>query len=115
MTQDILTAVAVAIGAFFVLRMLLARGSRVSSADARRLVDEGALLLDVRSPGEVSRGCLPGAKNIPVQSLSGRLGELEKDRAVVVYCASGMRSSRAAGVLKGAGFDVHDLGPMSAW
>ena len=99
-----------------VMAVVRARG-RVSGAQAKQLVDGGALLLDVRSPGEFGSMHIPGATNIPVQELKGRLGELgAKDRDIVLYCASGMRSGGAAGMLRGAGFtSVHDLGPMAAW
>lgn len=115
MINDVLTAVAIAAAAFFVLRFFMAARARISGADARAKVEAGALLLDVRSPTEFGGGALPGAKNIPVQSLKSRMGELDKSRAVIVYCASGMRSSRAASTLKSAGFEVYDIGPKSAW
>ncbi|MFK8003432.1 MAG: rhodanese-like domain-containing protein [Polyangiales bacterium] len=83
--------------------------------EARRLVDEGAYLLDVRSPGEYSGGHLDGSLNIPVQKLGEQVGELDTSRAVVVYCRSGMRSRSAASMLEAKGFDVYDLGRMSAW
>ena len=64
----------------------------------------------------VSVGSIAGAKNIPVSSLGQRIGELDKTRPIVVFCASGMRSSSAAAYLKRNGFnEVHDLGPASAW
>ncbi|MFK7987380.1 MAG: rhodanese-like domain-containing protein [Sandaracinaceae bacterium] len=115
MLQNLLTAVVVAVCAFVILRLVVAYRARVSSAEARRLVQDGALLIDVRTAHEVANGCLPRAKNIPVQSLAARIGELDASRPVVVYCASGIRSARAVGVLKKAGFDAHDLGPLSAW
>jgi phage shock protein E len=79
---------------------------------------QGALLLDVRTPGEFSSGHLDGAVNIPVQELESKLASLtaKKDQDVVVYCRSGHRSSQAAEVLKKAGFTkVHDLGSLSNW
>lgn len=93
------------------------KGGDVSSADARQLVQAGARLVDVRTPGEFAAGHIPGALNIPVQQLDARMSELQpKDAAVVVYCRSGQRSGNAARMLKGAGFvAVHDLGPMSRW
>ncbi|MFK7986211.1 MAG: rhodanese-like domain-containing protein [Sandaracinaceae bacterium] len=115
MAQDLLTAVVVAVCAFLILRMVLAYRSRVPSAEAHRLVQEGALLLDVRTEREVAAGALPGSKNLPIGSLTARLVELDETRPVVVYCASGVRSARAARVLKKAGFEAHDLGPLSAW
>lgn len=92
-------------------------GTAIDGVGARRLVSEGALLLDVRTPEEFTEGHLPGAVNIPVHDLSGRLGELsDRERAIVVYCRSGMRSGRAAGVLRRAGYrTVHNLGGLSNW
>lgn len=76
----------------------------------------GALLLDVRTPGEFAGGRLEGAINIPVGELARRLEELgARDRPVVIYCRSGARSATAAGVLRRAGFaDVHDLGGLGS-
>jgi phage shock protein E len=97
------------------LGALFGRG-RIDSAEARRLVAAGAVLLDVRSPEEYAERHLPGALNIPVQALAGRTAELgAPTRPVVVYCRSGMRSARAAGLLARAGFTVHDLGGMGKW
>jgi adenylyltransferase/sulfurtransferase len=50
-----------------------------------------------------------------VDELSQRLGELPRDKVVVVYCHSGARSARATGVLRRAGYQARDLGPMRAW
>lgn len=78
------------------------------------LADGEAILVDVRTPREFSSGRVDGAKNIPVQQLEQRLDELEdKDQAVLVYCRSGNRSSRAAQILENAGFErVYDLGSL---
>jgi len=96
---------------------LFAFSGDTSGRDARRLVEQGALLLDVRTPGEYADRHLPGAVNIPVQELAARLGEVgAKDRSVVVYCRSGHRSANAAAMLRQAGYaQVHDLGAMSRW
>lgn len=93
------------------------RRPNVRPDEARRLVMEGALLVDVRSPGEFGAGHLEGARNIPVGEIGGRLNELgAHDRPVIVYCASGMRSATAASTLKRAGFEqVFNLGAMSNW
>jgi len=92
-----------------------ANGARVDGARARHLVGAGAALLDVRTPEEFGAGHLDGAINISVDSLAARIAELPRDRELVVYCRSGNRSARAASILVGAGRQVHDLGPMSAW
>lgn len=83
----------------------------------RALLASGeAVLVDVRTPGEFSGNGLEGAKNIPVQQLDQRLGDVgDKDDPVVVYCRSGSRSSRAAQMLERAGFEtVYDLGSLAS-
>ncbi len=87
------------------------------AADAHRLVEKGAVLLDVRSEEEFAQGHLPGAVNIPAFQLPGRLDEVGmKSRQVVVYCASGERSAWAAKLMRANGFrHVYNLGAMSRW
>ena len=88
----------------------------VEPAEAQRLVQQGATLVDVRTPAEFQGGSLPGAASIPLSELAHRLDEIPNDRPVVLFCRSGMRSGRAAKVLDGAGYtEVRNLGPMSAW
>lgn len=90
---------------------------RVSGSDARALVADGALLVDVRSAGEFSGGHIEGAVNIPVQELSSRVEELgDKDEQIVIYCQSGGRSAMAKRLLERNGFSkVHDLGGIGRW
>ncbi|MFA6499693.1 MAG: rhodanese-like domain-containing protein [Desulfurivibrionaceae bacterium] len=74
-------------------------------------------LLDVRQPKEYEEGHLAGAKLIPLKELSGRLGELEKEKPVIVYCAVGGRSKAAAQLLAGKDFaSVYNMaGGIKAW
>ncbi len=102
--------------------LVVATGCRVhapatTSEAAHRWVDEGALLLDVRTPEEFAAGHVEGAVNIPVQTLAERISEVgPRERPVVVYCRSGGRSAKATALLREAGYQqVLDLGPMSAW
>lgn len=82
----------------------------------RQLVEQGALLLDVRTPAEFHEGHVPRATNIPVQDLPHRLAEVgPKTRPIVVYCRSGGRSASAAQILSAAGYQVRNIGPMTAW
>lgn len=99
------------------LWFFFSRWGKVPAAKARELVAAGARLVDVRTAGEFGGGHLPGAINIPLDQLSGRLGELKKgDKPVVLYCASGARSGQAKRILTSGGIaDVHDLGAMSRW
>jgi glyoxylase-like metal-dependent hydrolase (beta-lactamase superfamily II)/rhodanese-related sulfurtransferase len=74
-------------------------------------------LVDVRGPGEVAGGMIPGASHIELAALTRRLGELDPAKPTVVYCAGGYRSSIAASTLLANGFqDVSDLlGGFGAW
>lgn len=88
---------------------------RIGGREAWRLVrEEGAVLLDVRSPAEYASGHADGALNIPLQDLSRRLGEVPEDRPVVVYCASGRRSASACEALSRAGRTAYDAGGLGA-
>jgi phage shock protein E len=100
-----------------VLLLIACSAHVISPEEARRRVSAGARLVDVRSVEEFEAGHLEGAINIPVGQLERRLSELEpKDGPVVVYCASGFRSARAARLLAAAGFSqVGDLGGMRRW
>lgn len=76
-----------------------------SVEEARVLIEEGAVVIDVRSPEEYASGHLEGALNIPHTEIADRLKELpENEKSVVVYCRSGRRSEIAAGVLREKGY-----------
>jgi rhodanese-related sulfurtransferase len=63
------------------------------------------LIVDVRSVGEFATGAYPGAVNIPLDQLEGRLSEFgSTDREITVYCASGGRSSYAQRILNSQGY-----------
>ena len=91
------------------------RCSQVDGPTAESWVAQGAVLLDVRTAEEYAGGHAQDALNIPVEELSGRIGELPTDRAIIVYCRSGNRSSQANTLLCDQGFDVYDLGAYSNW
>lgn len=67
-------------------------------------------LIDVRSPGEFAKGSIPGAVNIPVDELRGRLSEIAKDRDVAVFCQVGQRGYLATRILLQAGYQVRNIG-----
>ncbi|HQU26225.1 MAG TPA: rhodanese-like domain-containing protein, partial [Acidimicrobiales bacterium] len=83
---------------------------------AARLEDPAVLVLDVREPGEVAAWAFPGATNVPLGELEGRLDEIPEDHEVVVVCAVGARATAGATLLAAAGHDVRVLeGGMAAW
>ena len=77
-----------------------ALGERIAWAD------QSLFVLDVRTPEEYAAGHLPGAVNIPHGELAARIAELAgaRERDVVVYCRTGVRSAAALEVLEQAGF-----------
>lgn len=81
----------------------------VSREEARKMVDEGAQLVDVRADHEWEVGRIAGATHIPLPELPQRTGEIDKDRPVVIYCRGGNRSSMASTALADAGFDAVKL------
>ena len=70
----------------------------------RDLLADGGQLVDVRPPADFLRGSLPGALNLPMDSLCYEHHQLNSQRPVIVYGASEVRSVRAARLLAGKGF-----------
>jgi len=126
----------VVIGVLIVTRPVTAPAAQASGADATAIaapvtsglispqqytaqfVDGGAAhqLVDVRTAEEFASGHLPGAVNIPLPELAGRLGEIATDEPVVLYCRSGNRSGQAAQLLTAEGYtQILDLGGIIAW
>jgi rhodanese-related sulfurtransferase len=81
----------------------------VSRDEARKLIDEGAQLVDVRADHEWEVGRIAGATHVPLPELPQRLEEIDKDRPVVVYCRGGNRSTMATDALAEAGYDAAKL------
>ncbi|TGL61467.1 rhodanese-like domain-containing protein [Leptospira sarikeiensis] len=80
-------------------------GKSNSDKEISDWVENGALVVDVRTPKEFEREHFPGAINIPIDSISLRQDELgPKDRQIILYCQSGGRSSRAESFLLEEGF-----------
>jgi rhodanese-related sulfurtransferase len=72
--------------------------------DFAQLVQEGAKIIDVRTPGEYQGGHIPGSVNIPLNELPGKLKQLDKSKPIITCCASGMRSGSAKSLLTANGF-----------
>lgn len=83
----------------------------VASTQAKALLDKGpAFLLDVRTPQEYQQAHLQGAVLIPIDQIEKRLGEIPKNRAILVYCAVGSRSNAVAGFLAERGYrEVYNM------
>lgn len=83
--------------------------SEISRAELKAKLDDGAQLVDVRAEHEWEAGRIAGAVHVPLAELSERVGEIEKDRPVVLYCRGGNRSTMAADALTEAGYDAVKL------
>ena len=91
----------------------------VDAAEAVRLADEGFHVLDVREPGEWDAGHVAGATLLPLADVSGRIAEVvpERDAPILVHCAVGARSARAASWLVQLGYTnvVNLKAPITQW
>ncbi|MGN6574661.1 MAG: rhodanese-like domain-containing protein [Nocardioides sp.] len=77
---------------------------------------DGAVVIDVREPGEYVSGHVPGARLIPMGQLPARMHEIDRHRPVHLVCATGNRSKSMATLLERNGFDVVNVnGGTSAW
>lgn len=94
----------------------LARVRTIDARGAKALADNGAQLVDVREISEYDEAHAPGAMHLPYQQLEGRLAELPAGRDVVLYCASGVRSSLAVSILERRGIAATNVrGGFSSW
>ena len=73
----------------------------------------GAILVDVREAEEFASGHIPGAINAPLSTIAS--ATLPKDKALFLYCLRGMRSKRAAGILKNMGYTAKSIGRISGY
>ncbi|HEU4680199.1 MAG TPA: MBL fold metallo-hydrolase [Gemmatimonadales bacterium] len=71
---------------------------------AAQLGRDDAVVLDVRNEGEWRSGHVPGSLNLPLGSLDQRLGEIPRDRPVIVHCQTGARAAMGASLLRARGF-----------
>ncbi|HET7203927.1 MAG TPA: rhodanese-like domain-containing protein [Steroidobacteraceae bacterium] len=94
-------------------------GQAVGPTDAVRLMNQGALLVDVRSKAEFDGGHIIDARHVPQEAMAESAETLKrfKDKVVITCCESGMRSGAAARVLKAQGFSkvVNLRGGLQAW
>ncbi len=97
---------------FNILKKIFGLGPSVNYGD---LLKEGAIILDVRTPGEFKQGHIKGAINAPLNELSKHTSKIKKDTPIITCCASGMRSASAKSILKSSGFsEVYNGGGWSS-
>ena len=88
----------------------------ISAQDAKKEIDNGAFLLDVREPYEYGITHIENSRLIPLKQLKSSIGEIPKDKEIIVYCHHGFRSFFAAQFLKQNGFNARSMtGGIEAW
>ena len=91
----------------------------VAPTEAVKLINNDAMVLDLRSAESFSRGHIVGARNVPMDQLDGSMEKLARfrNKPVVAVCDAGVTSTRAVNALRKSGFEsVYNLkGGMSAW
>jgi phage shock protein E len=99
------TAVLILVAVFAVF-LLLKRSGQISSKAARTHLQNGALVIDVRTTGEFSSGHLPNAINLPLDGIESSLPRRVKDKntLLLLHCQSGMRSGIAKKKLNALGY-----------
>lgn len=100
------------------LKKLLGGGGipSLSPQEAHRLMQGGAVMLDVRHPDERQRQHIGGSLHVPLGDLSRQASTLPRDKVIICQCASGKRSQLAAAQLAAQGLDVRNLqGGLAGW
>lgn len=83
--------------------------------DVKEYIENGAIILDVRTKEEYRGGAVNGSWNIPLQTLGNNVEKIRKEgKPVVTCCRSGMRSAQAQNLLKRHGIDVINGGPWQS-
>jgi rhodanese-related sulfurtransferase len=119
-TENIfLIAVAFASGAMLLWPLINRQlaGASLNTFQATRMINDGAVVIDVREAGEFAAGHLPNSRHIPAADLDRRAGELPAGKPVIVVCDSGSRAARAAaGLRRGGRGEVFCLdGGLAGW
>src|SRR5256885_398450 len=68
----------------------------VSALDAKKIIDSGGQLIDIRTEVEYEAGHIPGARHVALADVQREAGGPAKDKPVIIYCRSGNRSRPAA-------------------
>lgn len=112
--MELVPVILIVAGVFMVFWMLKSQG-QIAPQAAQAHLNHGALVIDVRSPGEFRSGHAPGARNFPLDEIAAALPAQVPDRnqVLLLYCQSGTRSSLARTRLKNLGYQkTFNLGSL---
>ncbi|MEZ5045828.1 MAG: rhodanese-like domain-containing protein [Chitinophagaceae bacterium] len=71
-----------------------------NSINLKEIIQQGAFLVDVRTPNEFASGHVPGSVNIPLDTIRNQLHKFKNKKNIIVFCRSGNRSSMAKQILE---------------
>jgi phage shock protein E len=74
------------------------------TSDLKNIMEQGAFLVDVRTPAEFAQEHVKGSVNIPLDNIPTHLAKLKNKKNIVVFCRSGNRSGQAKTILEQNGF-----------
>jgi rhodanese-related sulfurtransferase len=104
---------------FYELKLRSGGTTHVTTADAVRLINKGALVIDVRKPEEYEKGHIVNARNVPLERVQQDDAAINKQKSKILLavCGDGASSGRAAGHLRKAGYEnAFSLkGGLSGW
>ena len=104
---------------FSELRRKASRLINVEASDAVKLINNDAVVVNIRSADAFARGHIVNAKNVPGEELDSRISQLEQFKAqpIIAVCDNGITSTKAVKTLRGVGFEsVYNLkGGMNGW
>jgi rhodanese-related sulfurtransferase len=82
--------------------------------DFKALKENGAIIIDVRTPQEFDHGHIQGSKNIPLDKIQREVKSIKNmNKPIITVCKSGARSGMAKSILKSAGVEVYNGGPWN--
>src|SRR3954462_13417393 len=88
----------------------------VNAQRAHELIESGAQVIDVRTESEFEAGHIPDSRHVPLSAVQGEADTLDRERALILYCRSGERSSIGADAFGESGWDAHSIeGGLQQW
>ena len=84
-----------------------------STSNLKSIIDEGAYLVDVRTPSEFAEGHVKGSVNVPLDTIANNLQKFSNKKNIIVFCRSGNRSGQAKVILENNG--IKNVTNGGAW
>ncbi|MEX1375841.1 MAG: rhodanese-like domain-containing protein [Eubacteriales bacterium] len=117
--NDPMIYIAIGIVVFIVFKMIgNIGGNKISQSKAKEMMNDDVVILDVREKYEYATGHIKNAVNLPLGSIQTNINKVVKDKekTLLVYCASGARSTSATRMLHSLGYkNAYNFGGIASW